>query len=584
MMSATHEVIYVGKAKNLKNRVLSYFVATDKKEIKTQVLVSQIADIKITVTPTEQEALALENKLIKHHRPRYNIALKDDKSYPYIKITIQEEFPRVIITRDKRKDGALYFGPYALIGSSKLLQRALTDLFPIRDCTKPITLDKQQRKCINLDIGKCLGPCVNKQIKPQYDTLINDLILLIKGQDKGVISTLKKQMMAASESLDFERAAITRDQIEKIEMIQRNRRIKDLEDQDTQLWIYMESEDLCYGFIQTIQDGVMMNQKGFFEKRKETTKEGVISKMVINALEENWMARDISCNEAVHTELVDILTSLNLNTSTKVTSPKIGPKKALIEAAEQTAYVAMLRLRPLEEKIQTQNPLYDLQQKLKLKTYPKHMMCFDISHLQGTGIVASCVDFKDGKPDKSAYMKFNITQVEGQSNDPLSMKEVVRRRLKRSIEAEQLPNLIVIDGGVSQLNFAYQALVELEIQERVDIISLAKKREEIYQIGQSIPIQLENTKARLVLQRIRDEAHRFAVTFQRSKRQKSIENSILLKIPGIGPRRLNQIYEKFKSLNQIRLSSAKELSTVGNMGINRAQQIMDLIQDEMESQ
>ena len=320
MMSATHEVIYVGKAKNLKNRVLSYFVATDKKEIKTQVLVSQIADIKITVTPTEQEALALENKLIKHHRPRYNIALKDDKSYPYIKITIQEEFPRVIITRDKRKDGALYFGPYALIGSSKLLQRALTDLFPIRDCTKPITLDKQQRKCINLDIGKCLGPCVNKQIKPQYDTLINDLILLIKGQDKGLISTLKKQMMAASEALDFERAAITRDQIEKIEMIQRNRRIKDLEDQDTQLWIYMESEDLCYGFIQTIQDGVMMNQKGFFEKRKETTKEGLISKMVINALEENWMARDISCNEAVHTELVDILTSLNLNTSTKVTS------------------------------------------------------------------------------------------------------------------------------------------------------------------------------------------------------------------------------------------------------------------------
>ena len=583
MLNAAGEVIYVGKAKNLKKRVYSYFVSTDKKEIKTQVLVAQIADIKITVTPTEQDALSLENKLIKRLKPRYNIALKDDKSYPFIKITTQEEFPRVIITRDKKRDGALYFGPYALIGSSKLLQRTITDLFPIRECTKPITLDKQQRKCINMDIGKCIGPCVNKTIKATYDDLISDIILLIKGQDKGLIAKLKKQMVTASEQLQFEQAASIRDQISKIELIQKNRRIKEMENSTGQIWLYRESDEICYGFVQTIEDGAIINQKGFFEKKEPGAKVGLISKMIINAIEDNWIASDISSNTEIYQDLITTLASLELNPPIKVICPKIGPKKALIDAAEQTAGTALLRLKTPESKIVKPNPLQDLQKYLNLMHYPKHMVCFDISHLQGTDIVASCVDFKEGKPDKSGYMRFNIRQVEGQSNDPLSMKEVVYRRLKRSIDEDKLPNLIVIDGGVSQLNFACQALTELELIGKIDIISLAKKREEVYLPGNPDPIQMGNGEARRLLQRIRDEAHRFAVTFQRTKRQKSIENSILLKIPGIGPERVNQLYTKFKTLNQIQQSSVAEIAKVGNMGLALAQQIMDLIQNEMET-
>ncbi len=583
MMNANLEVIYVGKAKNIKKRVQSYFMSTDKKEIKTQVLVAQIVDIKVIVTPTEQDALALENRLIKRLRPRYNIALKDDKSYPYIKITIQEEFPRVIMTRDKKKDGAIYFGPYALVGSSKLLQRALTDLFPIRDCSKPITLNQKQRKCINLDIGKCVGPCIHKDTKSQYDALINDIILLFKGQDKGVIARLKKQMLDASNRLEFERAASLRNQIEKIEIIQKNRRIKEFEESNTQLWLYSESDELCYGFIQTIQNGAIISQKGFFEKKSEMDKNGLISKMIINAIEEQWIAIDISCNNAIHTEMTSILGTIQLPTPIKVTCPKIGPKKAMMDAAEKTAKVAMLRLKSSESSIAQQDPLLKLQANLSLIQYPRHILCFDISHLQGTDIVASCVDFKNGKPDKSAYMRFNIRQVEGKSNDPLSMSEVVYRRLKRCQEEGCLPNLVVIDGGVGQLNFATQAITQLGLETHIDIIALAKKKEEVYQIGKSTPTQLGPSDERRLLQQIRDEAHRVAVTFQRSKRQKSIENSILLKVPGIGHRRLNQLYEKFKSLDQIQRSSVDTLSKIGNMGKVRAQQIMDVIKDAMES-
>lgn len=512
-------VLYVGKAKDLKKRVSSYFMSK-RHDLKTLTLVSQIHDIELIVTETETEALILENQLIKKYKPKYNILLKDDKTYPYIKLT-KEPFPRVIVTRKKQSDGATYFGPYPSIGSSKALQRMLLDMFPIRDCKQTISLDKQEKKCLLLDIGKCIGPCVYKDIKPDYDALIEELKLLLSGRDKALIKRLKETMQQHSDAMEYEKAAEVRDKIEKCVQLTERQRVDFNQQTNTQVWAVHDSDDRVYVLIQEVLNGKLLHQYGFFEDKDKLNS-------VVDLVEQSFLQfsdvqeqapHEIICQE----EFKPLFESWcpNYKRKTIITSPQKGEKKAILETAIKNAKLSLTRLIKDEvEKTKKGDVIGDMQRILRLMKRPESIIGFDISHLQGTNIVASAVCFKDAKPYKSGYRKFNIRSVSGQSNDPESMREVVYRRLRLcEKDSEPYPDLLLIDGGRAQLNFALSALSEKGLLGHIDIISLAKRDEEIYTPYYRDPIRLpKHSHVLHLLQHVRDESHRFALTFQRSKR------------------------------------------------------------------
>lgn len=577
MLDSAGVIIYIGKAKNLKNRVRSYFVSVQNKDIKTQVLVSQIADIKLIITASESAALVLEKKLIKHHQPRYNIDLKDDKSYPYIKVTFQDDFPRVVVTRIKKKDGAKYFGPYANIGSSKAMERTLNNLFPIRDCSKPITLDKIQRKCINLDIGKCLGPCIYKEVKGQYDAVLEDLVKLLKGKDREVVQNLTLKMKQYSDELKFEKAGEIKLRIEQINQLMRYRKVDQMDYQNVQIWGYVENETHHYILNQNIINGVLISQNGAAIEKDRLSQEVFVQQRVLQQFERQcWIPEEIICDETIYAAFSPINDAIKQ--SIKFTIPEIGNKKSILQAALRSAKVALLNATSAVQLPNSNEllPLAELKSVLGLKNLPSHIMGFDISHLSGQRIVASCVDFKDGKPDKSMYRKFDIRTVQGNSNDPLSMYEAVKRRLTRAEADGDLPDLILIDGGRGQLNFAYKALTELGLSHKIDMISLAKREEEVYKKDEE-PLQIGPGRGRFLLQYIRDESHRFAVTFQRSKRSKDVKNSILLEIPGLGPKRLNKLYKTYGDLFAVDKKNAEDVAKDLSIGIQLANQIKEKI-------
>lgn len=512
-------VLYVGKAKNLKKRVSSYFMSK-KHDLKTLTLVSQIHDIELIVTETETEALILENQLIKRYKPKYNILLKDDKTYPYIKLT-KEHFPKVIVTRKKQNDGATYFGPYPSIGSSKALQRMLLDLFPIRDCKQAISLDKQEKKCLLLDIGKCIGPCVYKDIKPEYDALIEELKLLLSGRDKALIKRLKDQMQHFSDAMEYEKAAEVRDKIEKCVQLTERQRVDFNHQSNTQVWAVYDAEERVYVLIQEVLNGKLLHQYGFFEdKEKLNSTQDLVEQSFLQFSDvQEEPPQEIICQEEFKTLFEDWVPRYKRKTT--ITSPQKGEKKAILDTAIKNAKLSLTRLIKDEvEKTKKGDVVGEMQRILRLMKRPENIVGFDISHLQGTNIVASAVYFKHGKPYKGGYRKFNIRSVSEQSNDPESMREVVYRRLRLcEKDNEPYPDLLVIDGGRAQLNFALSALSEKGLLGSIDIISLAKRDEEIYTPYYRDPIRLpKHSHVLHLLQHVRDESHRFALTFQRSKR------------------------------------------------------------------
>tara|TARA_A100001015_G_scaffold147767_1_gene163874 strand:- start:753 stop:2543 length:1791 start_codon:yes stop_codon:yes gene_type:complete len=548
MLNEDGDIIYIGKAKNLKKRVSSYFTKTHQ-DIKTTIMVKHIVQFETIVTQTEKEAYILENQLIKTFKPRYNILLKDDKTYPYIKITTNEPFPRIIVTRDRKNDDCTYFGPYPSIGSTRKLRRLLYELFPIRDCKKDITLTEKQPKCLLLDIQKCVGPCIYKEIKTDYDVLVNQLILFLNGKQKHIVKTFKKEMHTYSAKQEFERAATYRDKIMRLENLLSEQRVQlEIED-NTQIWAVAENKDFYYLTIQEIINGKLLYQHGFFEARHQFDFESFLDSSVLHLLNKNNQFPEyIICEENIQKYL---LKSLNLNDSI-IHNPKIGEKKSLLDNARKNSLHALDRLVLKKMKHNLIKGTTALTHALHLKKEPNWILGFDISHLQSNHIVASSVSFRHGSPDKSGYRKFNIKTVSGKSNDPQSMYEVVYRRLRACKEDGNLPDLLLIDGGKGQLNFALKAVYQLELTKQVELVALAKREEECFVPHQADSIRLrKNNPGLQLLQRVRDEAHRFAVTFQRQKRRKTDFLSELMLIEGMGVKRLNTLLKHYPDTKEI---------------------------------
>ncbi|MEK9727621.1 MAG: excinuclease ABC subunit UvrC [Candidatus Margulisiibacteriota bacterium] len=512
MMDSQGQIIYVGKAKNIKKRVRSYF--TGRRDYKTTVLVKNIHSIEPIITKSEHDALLLENNLIKQHQPQFNVLLKDDKTYPFIKITLNEPFPRIIITRQRLNDKARYFGPYTSYGSSRKLKQLIYDVFPIRDCKQAITLTTQQKKCIKLDIGKCIGPCIYKEAKPEYDRLIEQCIQFLEGKSSELIDSLNEQMNDYSGAQNYEKAALIRDRIKRLETIQAQQYVE-LDTNQHYFFIgFSSNEHYHYGVCQHFANKRFISQHGKYTSL-ETNFSEFTTEFIQSVIRDSNQKINIILNKdcPVNSEIF----TQHQDKTISVITPSKGRHFELLTMAELNAQKSLIGISKNAITRQLISPIAILKQTLKLQRSPAIIFGCDISHYYGTGIVSSVVVFIDGKPDKSYYRHFNIKSVtSGKSDDVKSMHETVLRLIDHF---DILPQLLLIDGGKGQLNAALAALKEKNIT-TIDCIGLAKRNEEIFTPFSSSPICLPYHHRGLNLLRfVRDEAHRFALNFQRKKRQ-----------------------------------------------------------------
>jgi excinuclease ABC subunit C len=563
------KVIYVGKAKNIRSRVRSYF-QENPGSAKTVAMVSKIDDLQLVVTDSELEALILENNLIKQLKPRYNVNLKDDKSFPFIKVT-NELFPRIYPTRKVFNDGSKYFGPYTDVRSMRASLRMINQIFRIRSCKLDLTeksiADKKFKVCLDYHIKKCDGPCENLISAKNYNEMVDEVIKLLKGKTEDLIKDLKSRMQSAVENLEFEKAAELRDKIDQISSISSRQKIvsDDFEDRDVISIAYEGKDSSCAVF--NIRDGKLINKK----QLKLSIEEGEAIEEIYSAAikfyynDLNEIPREIVLE--VRPEDAETLTEWLISKSgkkIKIVVPQRGDLKSLVKMCKENAILQLKEIQ-LQKMKNIGNVSYSvsaLQRDLRLKTLPRKIECFDISNLQGTDTVASMVVFEDGKPKKSLYRKFIIKTVEG-PDDFSSMREVVERRYSRLKEENQImPDLIMVDGGKGQLSSAVEILDNLGFKD-YNIIGLAKRLEEVFFPNNSDPELIPKTSSGLkLLQQIRDEAHRFAITFHRERRSKRIIKSELTDIKGIGTETAKLLLEKFGSLESIKKATKPELEEV----------------------
>ena len=580
MKNAAGDVIYVGKAAALRHRVRSYFQSRGHADPKTRELVSHIADFDVVRVDTVNEALILENELIKRHQPRYNVRLKDGKSYPYICIT-NEAWPRVISTRRIIRDGSRYYGPYTSVGSVHRTLDLLNRLFPYRACDIKITGDAP-RPCLYYHMGRCLGPCIGVVAPEEYARAIEGVALFLDGRGEELLPEMRARMDAYAEDLDFERAAKLRDEISAIEHVLERQKIVSGKGDDADIIACAQSS----GGDAVVQVAFMRNGKILGSEhfvlagtRVDDRPEEILASFVTQFYDEAaavppelLLANHIVDEETIATWLAD-----RRGGRVRLTVPQRGEKRRLLEMVAKSAAenLEQARLRWLSDEQRMTAALSELAEALQLNEMPRRIECFDISTLQGSNSVASMVVFEDARPKKSDYRRFAIKDVAGQ-NDFAMMQEVVRRRFKRAAsetETEswrQLPSLVIIDGGKGQLNAALEVLDELGA--RAPIVGLAKENEELFLPGQALPVILpRDSQALYLVQRVRDEAHRFAVTFHRQKRQKISIKSALDELPGVGPKRKKALIQTFGSVKNIREASEEQLAAV--VGPTLARQI-----------
>lgn len=560
------KVIYVGKAKNLKNRVRSYF-QENPGSAKTIALVSKIEDFQLVVTDSELEALILENNLIKQLKPRYNVNLKDDKSFPFIKVT-NELFPRIFPTRSVYNDGSKYFGPYTDVRSMKASLGMINKIFKIRSCKLDLTEEninaKKFKVCLDYHIKKCDGPCENLISATGYNEMVDEVIKLLKGKTEDLIKELKSRMQSAVENLEFEKAAELRDKIDQLSSISSRQKIvsDDFEDRDIISIAYEGKDSTCAVF--NIRDGKLIGKK----QLKLSIEEGEeIEEIYSSAIKYYYgelteIPKEIVLEVKPNDEevLIEWLKSRS-EKKVKIIVPQRGDLKSLIKMCKENAILQLkeIQLQKMKNLGNVSYSVSALQRDLRLKTLPRKIECFDISNLQGTDTVASMVVFEDGKPKKSLYRKFIIKTVEG-PDDFSSMREVIERRYSRLLEENQLlPDLIMVDGGKGQLSSAVEILDNLGFKD-YNIIGLAKRLEEVFLPEKSDPELIPKTSSGLkLLQQVRDEAHRFAITFHRERRSKRIIKSELTDIKGIGTETAKLLLEKFGSLEAIKKANQQEL-------------------------
>ena len=563
-------MIYVGKAKDLNKRVAQYFVPPDRLNIKTRVLVSKIADLQYSVVDSEADALLLENNLIKQYKPRYNILLKDSKTYPWICVTA-DEFPKVFLTRRLVRNGSRYFGPYSSVMHAKTLLEFFRDSYPLRSCKYNITSDAvlrhKFRPCLDLHIGRCKGCCIGAISREEYNSYINEITRLLSGGVNEIIRSYKSRMSLAAERLEFEQAQIYKDKVDALQSHYSKSIITAAGERDVDVFsLVMEGSEAFGNFLRIKGGAVVQSLNLGFKLNIEESREAVLSTF-IGEIESKFgcLAKEV---------IVPFLPDVEMD-GVEFRIPLRGDKLSLLELSDKNA--REFRFNSLRQREHT-NPdefraavLEELRKALGMKDLPEHMECFDNSNIQGTNPVASCVVFRNAEPSKKDYRKFKIKTVIG-ANDYASMKEVVNRRYSRMLEEapDDLPQLVVIDGGKGQLDFAYQAICELGLQDRMTVIGLAKRLEEVIRVGDPYPLFIDrNSQALKLLQRIRDEAHRFGITFHRSLRSKAAVQSALREIKGVGEQTEQKLLMHFGSVARIAAASTEDIAAITGPALAR---------------
>jgi len=553
------KLLYVGKAKNLKKRVSSYF-NKNQDSAKTRILVRKIDSIKHIIVNTEQDALLLENNLIKKYQPRYNVQLKDDKTFPWICIK-NERFPRIFSTRTLIKDGSQYFGPYTSGRMVKILLDLVKQLYKLRNCHLNLSqknIDEGKFKpCLEYQIGNCNAPCVGKETESDYSESIENIKKILKGNISEVIDFLKKLMTDFASDYKFEKANEMKEKIEILEKFQSKSTIVNPSINNVDVYSIIEDEKAGYvNFLKVVNGAIIQAHTIELKKRMNETIHELLGFAIFDIRHRlNSNAKEV---------IVPFLPEMNLDDVNFVV-PQRGDKKKLLELSERNVkYYRLEKLKNQEKAnpLQRVNRILErIKDDLRLKTLPTHIEGFDNSNIQGTNPVAACVVFKNGKPSKRDYRKFNVKTVEG-PDDFASMVEIVKRRYKRMLdEKHPLPQLIVIDGGKGQLSAAVKALKELNLYGKIAIIGIAKKLEEIYFPEDSVPLYLDkNSETLKVIQNIRNEAHRFGITFHRNKRSKGFIKTELEEIEGIGEKTIDLLLKEFKTISKIKSLSAEELA------------------------
>jgi len=563
------KVIYVGKAINLKNRVRSYFLAGNQ-SAKTAALVSKTHDLELIATDNEIEALVLENNLIKELKPRYNVNLKDDKSYPFIKVT-DEPYPRIYPTRRLVRDGSKYFGPYTSVQSMKASLRMINQLFKIRSCKLIINqeaIDKKKFKvCLDYHIKKCDGPCEGLISEKDYGDMVGEVVKALKGKTDDLIDDLNVKMKHLVDTLEFEKAAELRDRLEQLKIISSKQKIvsDDFEDRDIISLAYEGKDSACSVF--NIRNGKLVGKKQLRLAIEEGEELANIYSAAIKFYYTDFVdiPKEIVVEvEPLDTEILAEWLSLKANRKVKLIIPQRGNLKSLVKMCLENARLQLkeIQIQKMKNLGQVSYSVAALQRDLRLPNLPRKIECFDISNLQGTDTVASLVVFEDGKPKKSLYRKYIIKDVSG-PDDFLSMQEVIRRRFTKVANGEdKLPDLIMVDGGKGQLSSAIEVLKELEIK-NFSIIGLAKRLEEVFLPGQSEPASISKTSSGLkLLQKIRDEAHRFAITFHRHRRSKRTIKTELSDIKGISASTAQKLLQEFGSISGLKSADEEKIKSL----------------------
>tara|TARA_R110002073_G_scaffold40547_6_gene115431 strand:- start:94381 stop:96174 length:1794 start_codon:yes stop_codon:yes gene_type:complete len=564
-------ILYVGKAKNLKKRVASYFTKNHEYG-KTKVLVKKIASIKHIVVETETDALLLENNLIKKYQPRYNVLLKDDKTYPWICIK-KEAFPRVFLTRNIIKDGSEYFGPYTSVKTVKALLSLIKELYPLRTCAYDLSQKnieaKKYKVCLEYHIKNCKGPCEGLQTAADYLEDVKAIRNIIKGNFKESLTQFNQLMLDFASSMEFEEAQKIKEKIDLLANYQAKSTVVNPSITNVDVFSIISDESFAYvNFFKITNGAIIQSHTAEIKKKLEESDKDLLELAVIEIRQRfNSQSKEIY-----------VPFKVNLGESVKVTVPKLGDKKRIVELSIRNAkYFRQERFKQIkivDPDRHTKRIMAQMQKDLRLTEEPRHIECFDNSNIQGSHPVASCVVFKNGKPSKKEYRHFNIKTVIG-PDDFGSMEEVVHRRYKRLLEeGQELPQLIVIDGGKGQLSSSLKSLDVLGLRGKIAIIGIAKRLEEIYYPEDTIPMYLDKKSETLkIIQHLRNEAHRFAITFHRNKRSKSAIQTELELIPGIGKQTIESLLKNFKSAKRVKSAALDDLVQV--VGVDKGSKVFD---------
>ena len=593
MKDGKGKVIYIGKAINLRHRVRSYFHVSAKKNPRTSHLVSNIRDIEWIIVGSELEALILEMNLIKEYQPYFNVQLKDDKRYPYIKIHWGDPFPKVTVTRIVEKDGSRYYGPYINVWAVNQTLDLLRRIFPYLTCNRTIT-GEDQRACLYYDIQLCTAPCIGRINQEDYREMIKELGAFLNGRTESIVSRLEGEMNQASSDMKYERAAQIRDQLDAIQRIVEEQRIISTVFTDSDVIAMANLENNACVQVFFIRGGKLTGREYFLvENTDKTVDQDLLSEVIKQFYDqaptippEILLPREVEEAQIIR----QWLKSQRGGKKVELKVPRKGEKKKLVNMAAENAASMLTALKTQEksEQDRAEGALVDLQTQLNLSSPPMRIECYDISNTQGTALVGSMVVFLEGRPESSHYRQFNIRTVQG-PDDYASMEEVLRRRFQRLVLSREettqpgkkpdpsfssLPDLVLIDGGKGQLNRAVEVLRELDLLDTIPVAGLAKRHEEVFLPDESYPVRFEKDSPGLqLLQRSRDEAHRFAISAHRKRRSRQGMESSLEKIPGIGPSRRRELLMKFKTIQNIRQASVEELSQTPKITLKIAQSI-----------